>query len=193
MKKIIVAITGASGTVLGIRLLKAMKEMPDVETELILSDAAHVTLFSETDSSLNEVEQLAGKVYKNNNIGAEPASGSYAHDGMMVVPCSIKTLSAVANCYSSDLISRSADVTLKEGRKLLLAVRETPLHKGHLDLMSQCASMGVILFPPIPAFYTSDKTMDEMVENLVGRMMMRMGLENKLYQPWDGLGSSRES
>ncbi len=127
---------------------------------------------------------LAHKVYAADDISAAIASGSYKTQGMLVVPCSIKTLSAIANSYSADLLTRAADVTLKEGRPLLLAVRETPLHPGHLRLMSLAAEAGAVIFPPVPAFYARPQTIEELVENLIGRMLARIGIENELYLQW---------
>jgi 4-hydroxy-3-polyprenylbenzoate decarboxylase len=130
-------------------------------------------------------------VYNPRDIGAAIASGSFHTDGMVVIPCSIKTLSAVANCYASDLLSRAADVTLKEGRPLLLVVRETPLHLGHLRLMVQAAEMGAVIFPPVPAFYARLSSIEEMVDNTVGRILARLGIDNELYTRWQGLGGSQ--
>ncbi len=182
-QRLIVAISGASGVILGIRTLEILQTLP-IETHLILSPAAKMTIRAETDWEVDNVLKLAGVTYSHRDIGAAIASGSFVTRGMMVVPCSIKTLSAIANSYADDLISRAADVTLKEGRPLLLAVRETPLHRGHLRLMDLAAQNGAILFPPVPAFYARPKNLSEMVDHLVGRMLSRIGIQNELYPRW---------
>lgn len=187
-KRLVVGMSGASGAVLGIRLLEALAGIDTVETHLVISPAARITISDETDRSLKEVEALADVVYNPQDVGAAIASGSFHTDGMVVIPCSIKTLSAVANCYASDLLSRAADVTLKEGRPLLLVVRETPLHLGHLRLMVQAAEMGAVIFPPVPAFYARLSSVGEMVDNAVGRVLDRLGVDNQLYTQWQGLG-----
>ncbi len=189
-KRLVVGMSGASGAVLGIRLLEVLAGIDTVETHLVVSPAARITISDETDLSLKEVEALADVVYNPLDVGAAIASGSFHTDGMVVIPCSIKSLSAVANCYAGDLLSRAADVTLKEGRPLLLVVRETPLHLGHLRLMVQAAEMGAVIFPPVPAFYAHLSSVDEMVDNTVGRVLDRLGVDNQLYTQWRGLGSA---
>lgn len=185
MRRVILAISGASGAILGIRVLELLKEA-EVETYLIVSRAAEQTITSETDWSVADVKVLASACYEPQDIGARVASGSFVTDGMLVVPCSIKTLSGIANSYADNLIVRAADVCLKEGRKLILAVRETPLHPGHLRLMQQAARAGAVIFPPVPAFYGRAQTMDELVTGLAGRMLLRMGIENEHYHRWGG-------
>jgi flavin prenyltransferase len=182
-KRLVVAISGASGAMLGIRLLQVVERMP-VETHLVLSDAAKSTILEETSWSVSQVLDLATVVHDVHQIGASIASGSIATLGMVVIPCSIKTLSAIANSYTNDLISRAADVTLKEGRPLVLVVREAPLHRGHLRLMSLAADNGAIIYPPVPAFYTRPQSVDDVIDNIVGRVLERMGLSNDLYQTW---------
>jgi 4-hydroxy-3-polyprenylbenzoate decarboxylase len=182
--RIVVAISGASGAIYGIRALRALRAMPHVETHLIISPAAKQTIAAETDWALKEVEALAHTVYDARAIGAAIASGSFATRGMIVIPCSVKTLSAIANSYSADLIARAADVTLKEGRPLVLVVRETPLHLGHLRLMTRAAEIGAIIFPPVPAFYPKLQTLDAIVDDTVGRVLARIGLDNDLYARW---------
>ena len=140
---------------------------------------------------MDDVLALAHTSYNPRDVGAAIASGSFPTLGMVVIPCSIKSLSAIANSYSADLLSRAADVTLKEGRPLLLVVRETPLHRGHIRLMDRAAAAGAIIFPPVPAFYTHPQTIDELVDNLVGRMLARLGIENERYQQWEGLEAGR--
>jgi flavin prenyltransferase len=183
MKRVILAITGASGAILGIRTLELLKEA-GVETHLIVSRAAEQTIASETDWAVADVKALASVCYEPGDIGARIASGSFATDGMLVVPCSIKTLSGIANSYADNLIVRAADVCLKEGRKLILAVRETPLHPGHLELMQKAARAGAVIFPPVPAFYGRAQTVNQLVDGLAGRILLRMGIENEHYHRW---------
>lgn len=183
---VIVAITGASGATFGIRSLEILRRLGR-ETHLVLSPAAKVTIHQETELKVSEVQGLASVVHDSNDIGASIASGSFRTDGMLIAPCSIKTLSAVANCYAEDLIARAADVCLKEGRPLLLMVRETPLHPGHLHLMQLASQAGAILFPPVPSFYDKPQSLDEMVTATVGRALQRMGIDNDVYRIWHGL------
>jgi flavin prenyltransferase len=183
--RVIVAITGASGALLGIRALELLRNAGK-ETHLIVSNAARQTISTETNWSVTAVEALADVCYQPEQIGGQIASGSYLTEGMLVAPCSIKTLSGIANCYTSNLIIRAADVCLKEGRKVILAVRETPLHTGHLRLMQLAAEAGAVIFPPVPAFYTKGQTLDELVTDLAGRMLLRMGIDNDAYSQWDG-------
>lgn len=182
--RIIVAISGASGVIYGIRALQVLRAMSHIETHLILSAAARQTIVAETTWAVKDVEALAHVVYDARNIGAAIASGSFATRAMLVIPCSIKSLSAIANSYSADLIARAADVTLKEGRPLVLVVRETPLHVGHLRLMTRAAEIGAIIFPPVPAFYRRPQTLDEIIDDTVGRVLARIGLDNDLYARW---------
>jgi len=184
-KRVILAITGASGAILGIRILELLKEAA-FETHLIISHAAHQTITGETDWAVADVKALASVSYDPQDIGARIASGSFVTGGMLVVPCSIKTLSGIANSYADNLIVRAADVCLKEGRRLILAVRETPLHLGHLRLMEQAASSGAVIFPPVPAFYGRAQTVTELVSDLAGRILLRMGIENEHYHRWSG-------
>jgi len=184
-KRIILAITGASGAILGIRTLELLKEC-GVETHLIISHAARRTITSETDWKVADVEALASVCYDPQDIGARIASGSFVTEGMLVVPCSIKSMSGIANSYASELVVRAADVCLKEGRKLILVVRETPLHSGHLRLMRQAARSGAVIFPPVPAFYGKAQTVNELVTNLAGRILLRMGIENSSFHQWSG-------
>jgi 4-hydroxy-3-polyprenylbenzoate decarboxylase len=187
-QRLVVGITGASGVILGIRLLEVLRST-DVETHLVLSPASRVTIAQETKWKVDDVLALAGVVYKFADVGAPIASGSFATQGMVVIPCSIKTLSAIANSYSADLLTRAADVTLKEGRPLILVVREAPLHKGHLRLMSLAARAGAVIFPPVPAFYARPRSLDELVDNIVGRVLARIGIDNDLFTRWEGSSS----
>lgn len=182
-RRLVIGITGASGVILGIRLLEVAGEI-GLETHLIVSPAARATIAAETDWKVSDVLHLASAVYNHSDIGASLASGSFSTLGMVVIPCSIKTLSAVANSYANDLLTRAADVTLKEGRPLVLVVRETPLHRGHLRLMSLAAEAGAIIFPPVPAFYARPQSVAEIIDNTVGRVLKRIGIDNELYIRW---------
>jgi 4-hydroxy-3-polyprenylbenzoate decarboxylase len=188
-QRLIVAITGASGAIYGIRILETLARDKNIETHLILSPAGRATITQETAYSAKDVEALATVVHSPANIGASIASGSFETMGMIVAPCSIKSLSAIANCFSADLIARAADVQLKEGRPVILMVRETPLHKGHLRLMSDAADHGAIIMPPVPAFYGNPKSLDDLVNATVGRALARVGVKNELYAEWPGMGN----
>jgi 4-hydroxy-3-polyprenylbenzoate decarboxylase len=185
--RIVVAITGASGVIYGIRLLQVLREMPQIESHLVMSAAAKQTIAAETDWSVKDVEALAATVHDVRQIGASIASGSLTTRAMIVIPCSIKTLSAIANSYADDLIARSADVTLKEGRLLVLVVRETPLHLGHLRLMERAAEAGAVIFPPLPAFYGRPRTIEQIVDGTVGGVLARVGLDNDRFAHWTGM------
>jgi len=185
-KRLVVGITGASGVILGIRLLEMLRPV-EIETHLVLSPAARATIAQETTWKVSDVQALADVQYNHADIGAAIASGSFLTHGMVVIPCSIKTLSGIANSYASDLITRAADVTLKEGRPLVLVVRETPLHRGHIRLMDLAAAAGAVIFPPVPAFYARPQSLDEAVTNLVGRVLARLGIENEGYMKWQGM------
>jgi 4-hydroxy-3-polyprenylbenzoate decarboxylase len=185
-ERLVVGITGASGVILGIRLLQALQPL-GIESHLVLSPAARVTIAQETDWKISDVQALASVNHNDQDIGAVIASGSFTTRGMVIVPCSIKTLSAVANSYADSLLTRAADVTLKEGRPLLLVVRETPLHRGHLRLMDLAARAGAVIFLPVPAFYTRPQTVDDIVDNTIGRVLARMGIPNQEYAVWKGI------
>ncbi len=185
--RLIIGISGASGVIYGIRLLETLAQDKTIETHLVLSPAARATITQETSWKVSDVERLAGVVHKPGDIGASIASGSFNTLGMIVAPCSIKTLSAIANSYTADLMARAADVQLKEGRPVLLLVRETPLHLGHLRLMTLAAENGAIIMPPVPAFYGSPQTVDDLVNGTVGRALARIGIENQLYFEWLGM------
>lgn len=191
-RRLIIGVTGASGSMLALRLIEYLSTRDDIETHGIMSDSAKLTFTQETKQPFSKLKGLLDVVHDAKNIGATIASGSYEHSGMMIVPCSIKTLSGVANCYSTDLMTRAADVCLKEGRPLLLGVRETPFHLGHINLMKQAAEMGAIIFPPIPAFYSNLDSIEKMVDVTLGRMLSRLGIENDLYESWQGLGVNEE-
>ena len=184
--RLIVGISGASGVILGIRLLELLRPT-EIETHLVLSPAARATISQETGWKASSVQSLADVSYRYQDIGAAIASGSFKTIGMVVIPCSVKTLSAIANSFAADLITRAADVTLKEGRPLLLVVRETPLHQGHLRLMNLAAEAGAVIFPPVPAFYTRPKSVEDIIDNTVGRVLARLGIENEAYYEWKGM------
>lgn len=182
-QRIILAMTGASGAIYGLRTLEALKRL-NVQVHLIVSPVGAQVLEEETGTQLADVVGLADYAYRPDDLGAPIASGSFPTDGMLIVPCSIKTLSGVANSYAENLIQRAADVCLKEGRPLLLAVREAPLHSGHLQLMLQAAQSGAVIFPPVPAFYQHPASIADLVDTTVGRMLARIGIDNDLYRPW---------
>lgn len=186
MKRWIVGISGSTGAVYGIRLLQELRKNPEVEIHLVVSAPAKRTLVAETDFSVKDVEALAHVVYDNKDIGAALASGSFKTAGMVIAPCSVKTVSALANCYADNLICRAGDVTLKEGRTLVVVVRETPLHVGHLRQMLALARMGGVILPPMPAFYFRPKTIDDIVSHTVARVLDRMGLPHDLVPEWTG-------
>ncbi|EGT5681343.1 UbiX family flavin prenyltransferase [Cronobacter turicensis] len=188
MKKIIVGISGASGAIYGIRLLQTLRAVPDVETHLIMSQAARQTLALETDMSVRDVQALADINHDARDIAASVSSGSFKTDGMIILPCSIKTLSGIVNSYTDGLLTRAADVVLKERRRLVLCVRETPLHLGHLRLMTQAAELGAIIMPPMPAFYHRPQTLDEVINQTVNRALDQLDitLPADLFTRWPG-------
>jgi len=184
-RRLVVGITGASGIIYGVRLLKALRAM-QIETHLVMTAPAETTLLQEMSMTPAEIKALALHNYAPDDLAAPIASGSFATDGMVVAPCSIKTLSGIANSYTDNLLIRAADVTLKEGRPLILMIRETPLHLGHLRLMVRAAEIGAVIFPPVPAFYAHPTSMDELVDQSVGRVLSRLGIGNDLYKVWEG-------
>ncbi len=186
MKRLVVGITGASGSIYGIRLLEILQRYPDVELHLVLSRSGKRTLVSETDWTVADVEALAHQRHDNADIGASIASGSFRTAGMIIAPCSIKTAAAVAACYADTLISRAADVTLKEGRPLIMLVRETPLHVGHLRMMLALAEMGAVVLPPMPAFYNRPKDLDDIVNHTIARVLDRLDFPQTLVGEWQG-------
>ncbi len=186
MTRLVVGITGASGSVYGIRLLEVLRATTTVELHLVISAAGKRTLVEETDHSVAEVEALAHHHYDVKDIGATLASGSFRTGGMVIAPCSIKTAGAIASCYSDTLIARAADVTLKEGRPLILLVRETPLHLGHLRVLTSLAEMGAVILPPVPAFYNRPKGLDDVVNHTIARVLDRLQLPHSLAGEWPG-------
>jgi len=193
MRRVVVGISGASGAIYGVRLLEQLRRDAGNEVHLVVSAAGKRTLVGETSYTLREVESLAHVVYDDRDIGASIASGSFRAEGMVVAPCSIKTLAALASCHSDTLIARAGDVTLKEGRPLLAVVRETPLHAGHLRQMLAFAEMGGIVFPPVPAFYQKPKTVDDLVVHTVARVLERMGLAPEPLPEWRSGGRKPRS
>ena len=186
-KKMIVAITGASGTIYGIRLLEALSNI-GVETHLIMSDSAKITMAMETTFTPSYVESLATEVHSAKNVGASIASGSFRTLGMIVAPCSVHTMSDIAWGSTSNLITRAADVVLKERRRLILLFRETPLHAGHIKTMAQVTENGAIVMPPVPALYSNPQSIDDIINHTVGRVLDLFDLDNDLVKRWNGLG-----
>lgn len=184
--RLIIGMSGASGLIYGIRLLEVLQKESDVETHLIMTAAAKMNINLETDWKVADVKALADHVHSVKDISANIASGSFKTDGMIVVPCSIKTLSGIVNSYAEDLLIRAADVVLKERRRLVLVPRETPLHTGHCRLLYEASQMGIILAPPAPAFYTKPKTLDDIVNHHVGRILDLFDLDVGLVQRWEG-------
>jgi 4-hydroxy-3-polyprenylbenzoate decarboxylase len=184
--RLVVGLTGASGSIYGIRLLEVLRGNADVQTHLVISAAGKRTLVEETRYSVADVEALASHRYDVKDIGASIASGSFRTAGMVIAPCSIRTAAAIAACHSDTLVSRAADVTLKEGRPLILVVRETPLHLGHLRVLVALAEMGAVVMPPMPAFYNRPSGLDEIVDHTVARILDRLNLPQTLVQEWRG-------
>ncbi len=190
MKRVVVGISGASGVIYGIRLLEVLKAVDDIEVHLVISNAGKRTIVLETDRSVEEVEALADRVYRAGDIAAAVASGSFKTSAMVVVPCSMKTLSGIANSYADNLLIRAAEVTLKDRRRLVLVPRETPLHLGHLRLLVRVAEMGAVVMPPAPAFYHRPGTVEEIIDQTVNRILDLLDIElaEDLFQRWDGPG-----
>jgi flavin prenyltransferase len=186
-KRLIVGISGASGIVYGVRILQALQGT-GIETHLVMSDSARITLGAEMDLSIKDVEALASVVHNAKNIGATISSGSFKTMGMVVAPCSIRSLSEIAYGMTTSLLTRAADVVLKERRRLVLMVRETPLHAGHLRAMTQAVENGAILMPPVPAFYARPQSLDEMVNHSVGRCLDLFDIDTNLVARWPGMG-----
>ena len=188
MKRLIVGISGASGAIYGVRLLQVLKSVEGVETHLVLSNAARQTLSLETDYSVKDLHALADEVHDSRDIAANISSGSFKTAGMAVLPCSMKTLSAIVNSYTDGLLSRAADVVLKERRTLVLCVRETPLHLGHLRLMTAAVEMGAVIMPPVPAFYHRPTSIQEVIDQTVNRVLDQFDIElpQDLFERWHG-------
>lgn len=190
-KRLIVGITGASGAIYGCRLLELLRDT-DIETHLIVSRAAHITLATETDLKIADVEALADVVHSNQDIGAACSSGSFQNLGMVIAPCSIKTMAEISTGVTSNLISRSADVALKERRRVVLMLRETPLHLGHIRTMASVTEAGAIVYPPVPAFYTRPASLAEMIDHTVGRVLDLFGIETSVVKRWSGVKKKSE-
>jgi flavin prenyltransferase len=188
---LVVAITGATGVIYGVEMLRVLRDL-GVETHLILSEAAITNLALETKYTVAEVKALATVTHSNKDVGAAPASGSFRTRGMIVAPCTVKSLSAIANSFTYNLVIRAADVTLKEGRKLVLMVRETPLHKGHLELMTKCADLGAVILPPMPAFYHQPETLMDVIHQTIGKALDQVGIEHDLFKRWAGHGNGAD-
>jgi 4-hydroxy-3-polyprenylbenzoate decarboxylase len=186
LRQIVVAITGASGAVYGIRALEMLAELDNIESHVVISPAARRTITIETDRTPGDVEALADHVHPIRDIAASISSGSFRTGGMILAPCSIKSLSAIANSFSADLIGRAADVTLKERRPLVLMVRETPFHLGHLRLMEKVTEMGAIVYPPVPAFYNHPESLADVVTHSVGRALEHLGVTIEALDRWTG-------
>jgi 4-hydroxy-3-polyprenylbenzoate decarboxylase len=183
VQRLIVGITGASGAIYGLKVLKALREI-EIETHLVISRSGRITAAHELEMSVSELVKLADVVYRIDDIGAAISSGSFRTMGMIIAPCSVRTLGEIASGVTSSLLTRAADVVLKERRKLVLLVRETPFHLGHLRAMTQVTEMGAIVMPPLPAFYAKPKTLEDIVDHSVGRALDLLGIENHLVRRW---------
>ena len=184
--KLIIAITGATGVIYGIRLLEVLSSMKDIETHLIISEAGESTIRYETEWKVEDVKKLASVTYDFKDIAATISSGSFLRDGMIIAPCTVKTMSALAYSYTDNLIIRAGDVTLKERQKLVLLVRETPLHLGHLRNMERLTEMGAIIMPPLPAFYHKPTSLQEIIDHTVGKTLDLFRIQHHLYKRWAG-------
>ena len=187
MRRIIVGISGSSAPIYGIYTLRALRDIPDVETHLILSEGAHLSIRYEAPQwAVPDIEAMADVVHSPRNLAASVSSGSFKTDGMVVVPCSMKTLAGIASSYNNDLITRAADVCLKERRRLVVVTRETPLHRGHLLNMLAVTDMGGVILPPMPGFYSGPQTVDDIVNHTVGKILDLLGIENDKFRRWEG-------
>jgi 4-hydroxy-3-polyprenylbenzoate decarboxylase len=186
MMRLVVGISGSSGSIYGIRALEILRGVPEVETHLVISAPGKRTILEETDYTIAAVEGLAHRAYDNRDVCAALASGSFTTGGMLIAPCSIRTAAALAASTGEGLLCRAADVTLKEGRPLVVAVRETPLHAGHLRQLLRLAEIGAVIFPPLPAFYHRPRTVDDLVNYSVGRMLDRFGIPHGMGREWTG-------
>lgn len=184
MQRLVVGISGASGVIYGIRLLEVLRGYPDVETHLVMTKPAERTVVEETSYRVADIRAMASVNHSITDIGASIASGSFRAMGMVVIPCSIHTVSAIAYCLSDNLVTRAADVMLKEGRRLVLVVRETPLHVGHLKSCLAAAEAGAVILPPVPAFYNHPKTLEHVIDHTIGRVLDRFGIAHELSPRW---------
>ena len=183
MKRLTVGISGATGAIYGIKLLEVLSKS-DIETHLVITEAAEQTILMETSWKVEDVKSLAKVSYDIKDLGGGISSGSFLSEGMVIIPCSIKSLSGIANSFNENLLIRAADVTLKERRKLVLVVRETPLHLGHIELMLQASRMGAILLPPVPAFYFHPKTIDDLINHTIGKVLDLFNMNHHLFKRW---------
>ena len=190
---LIIGITGASGVIYGIRLLEVLSTMKDIETHLIMSKAGEQNIQYETNWKIEDIKALADFSYDIDDIGARPSSGSFKRDGMIIAPCTMKTMSALANSYNENLIVRAGDTTLKEREKLALLVRETPLHLGHIRNMERLSEMGAIIIPPVPAFYHRPKTIQDIIDQTIGKVLDLFNIEHNLFERWTGIPSKEET
>lgn len=186
MRKLIVGLSGSSGVIYGIRLLEVLRDQEDIQTHLVMSGTGKMNIGIETEYSVKEVEAFADVVHRNNDVAATISSGSFHTDGMIVAPCSMKTLSAIVNSYADNLLCRAADVVLKEGRKLVLMPREAPLHVGHCKLLYEAAQMGAVIAPPMPAFYNNPQSVEDIINHSVGRVLDLFGLDPGIVRRWPG-------
>ena len=184
MRRLVVGMSGASGAIYGIRLLEVLSKVDDIEVHLVLSPSSGRTIHDETDWKVSDVEALADVVYNYQDIGASLSSGSYRHAGMIIAPCSVKTLSGIVNSYDDNLLVRAADVALKEKRRVVLLVRETPLHLGHIELMARAAKYGAVVMPPVPAFYIRPKSLDDIINQSVGKSLDFFNISHTLFRRW---------
>ena len=191
MRRLIVGLSGATGSIFGIRILQVLAPMPDIETHLVMSKAAKMTLQVETPHSVKEVEEMADVAHDIQNVGASIASGSFRTEGMVIAPCSMKSMGGIALSVGGDLLVRAADVILKERRKLVLVARETPLHLGHLVSMATLTRMGAVIFPPVPAFYHRPKTLDDVINQTVARILDQFDVETDMFKRWNEESLSR--
>ena len=191
--RLIVGMSGASGVIYGIRMLEVLKTIAEVETHLIISNGAKLNISIETNWSVKEVEALAEVVHNDHNLAASVSSGSFKTDGMIVLPCSMKTLSGIVTSYADTLIVRAADVVLKEHRRLVIVPRETPLHVGHCKLLYEAAMNGTIIAPPMPAFYNDPETLDDIINHTTGRLMDLFGLNNDFVKRWKGANNAAKN
>lgn len=191
MRRLIVGLSGATGSIFGIRILQVLVPMPDIETHLVMSKAAKMTLQVETPHSVKEVEEMADVAHDIQNVGASIASGSFRTEGMVIAPCSMKSMGGIALSVGGDLLVRAADVILKERRKLVLVARETPLHLGHLESMATLTRMGAVIFPPVPAFYHRPKTLDDVINQTVARILDQFDVETDMFKRWNEESLSR--
>ena len=190
-RRLIVGLSGATGAIYGVRMLEILSRIEDIETHLVLTRAGRMTIQVETPYSVKDVEAMADVVHDVNNVGASVSSGSFRTEGMVIAPCSMKSMGGIAHSLGGDLLVRAADVVLKERKKLVLVVRETPLHLGHLEAMVSLTRMGAVIFPPVPAFYHRPQTLDDVINQTVTRILDQFDIDVSLFHRWDEEGMSR--